>query len=80
MFWYLEGSNGRNVIVDAGFIDTTGTGDSKYEQPDIVLKRLNVSPSAITDVIITHPHPDHIRQFNTIGWSRMVRSKQCQNL
>ena len=27
MFWYLKDSNGRNVIVDAGFIDTTGTGD-----------------------------------------------------
>jgi len=60
MFWYLKDSNGRNVIVDAGFIDTTGTGDSKYERPDVVLKRLNVSPSCITDVIITHPHPDHI--------------------
>lgn len=60
MFWYLQGSNGRKIIVDAGFIDTTGTGDGNYERPDIVLKRLNVSPSAITDVIITHPHPDHI--------------------
>ncbi len=60
MFWYLKDSNGRNIIVDAGFIDTTGTGDSKYERPDVVLKRLNVSPSCITDVIITHPHPDHI--------------------
>lgn len=60
MIWYLKGSNGRNILVDAGFIDTTGTGDSKFERPDIVLERLGVSPSDITDLIITHPHPDHI--------------------
>jgi glyoxylase-like metal-dependent hydrolase (beta-lactamase superfamily II) len=60
MFWYLKGSNGRNIIVDAGFIDTTGTGEHKAERPDFVLGRLDVSPSCITDLIITHPHPDHI--------------------
>lgn len=60
MFWYLKGSNGRNILVDAGFIDQEKPGDSHYERPDIVLKRIKVSPSDITDVIITHPHPDHI--------------------
>jgi glyoxylase-like metal-dependent hydrolase (beta-lactamase superfamily II) len=60
MFWYLKGSNGRNILVDAGFIDTANLLNGRYEQPDIVLKRINVSPSDITDVIITHPHPDHI--------------------
>jgi len=60
MFWYLKGSDGRNILVDAGFIDTTGTGDHKPERPDIVLGRLDVSPSCISDLIITHPHPDHI--------------------
>jgi len=60
MFWFLKGTCGRNILVDAGFIDTTNIRDSKYERPDIVLKRINVSPSDITDVIITHPHPDHI--------------------
>jgi glyoxylase-like metal-dependent hydrolase (beta-lactamase superfamily II) len=60
MFWYLEGSNGRHILVDAGFIDTTGTRDGSYERPDAVLKRLGISPSAISDLIITHPHPDHI--------------------
>jgi len=60
MFWLLKGSNGRNILVDAGFIDSTNNRDSNYERPDIVLKRINVSPSDITDIIITHPHPDHI--------------------
>jgi glyoxylase-like metal-dependent hydrolase (beta-lactamase superfamily II) len=60
MFWYLKGTDGRNILVDAGFIDTTGAGGGRYERPDIVLERMNVSPSGITDLIITHPHPDHI--------------------
>jgi glyoxylase-like metal-dependent hydrolase (beta-lactamase superfamily II) len=60
MFWLLKGSDGRNILVDAGFIDTANLMNGRYEQPDIVLKRINVSPSDITDVIITHPHPDHI--------------------
>ena len=76
MFWYLEGSNGRNIIVDAGFIDTNGTGDSMYERPDIVLRRLNVSPSCITDVIITHPHPDHIGGINLFPNARVWMQKE----
>lgn len=60
IFWYLKGSNGRNILVDAGFIDSTDTSNSNYERPDIVLGRLNVSPSSVSDIIITHPHPDHI--------------------
>ena len=76
MFWYLEGSNGRNIIVDAGFIDTTGTGDSMYERPDIVLRRLNVSPSCITDVIITHPHPDHIGGIHLFPNARVWMQKE----
>ncbi len=27
MFWFLKGSKGRNILVDAGFIDTAGTRD-----------------------------------------------------
>jgi len=76
MFWYLEGSNGRNIIVDAGFIDTNGTGDSMYERPDIVLRRLNVSPSCITDVIITHPHPDHIGGIHLFPNARVWMQKE----
>jgi glyoxylase-like metal-dependent hydrolase (beta-lactamase superfamily II) len=60
MFWYLKGPDGRNIIVDAGFIDTTGNTNDSYERPDSVLERLDVSPSSVSDLIITHPHPDHI--------------------
>jgi glyoxylase-like metal-dependent hydrolase (beta-lactamase superfamily II) len=60
MFWFLKGENGRNILVDAGYIDSSKTVKKDYERPDEVLKRLNISPSDITDIIITHPHFDHI--------------------
>jgi glyoxylase-like metal-dependent hydrolase (beta-lactamase superfamily II) len=60
MFWFLKGENGKNILVDAGYIDSSKTVGKDYVRPDVVLKRLNISPSDITDIIITHPHFDHI--------------------
>jgi glyoxylase-like metal-dependent hydrolase (beta-lactamase superfamily II) len=64
MVWLLKGENGRNILVDVGFIDTTKTGYRNYVRPDLVLMRINVNPSDITDIIITHPHNDHIGGIN----------------
>jgi glyoxylase-like metal-dependent hydrolase (beta-lactamase superfamily II) len=64
MFWLLKGANGRNILVDVGFIDTTKTGIKNYVSPDLMLQRMNVKPSDITDIIITHPHNDHIGGIN----------------
>jgi glyoxylase-like metal-dependent hydrolase (beta-lactamase superfamily II) len=70
-FWYLKGSNGRRVLVDVGFLEDVGklrqfkTGD--YQRPDRALGRLNVVPDEITDVIITHPHWDHIDGLSLFG-------------
>ena len=60
MLWYLKGADGRNILVDAGMTDTAMTGNNDFVRPDLVLQRINVHPSDITDVIITHPHNDHI--------------------
>lgn len=58
-FWLLKAPDGRNILVDAGFIDSTHiTRD--FVRPDSVLLQLNVSPKEISDIIITHPHYDHI--------------------
>lgn len=76
MFWLLKGSDGRNILVDAGFIDPEKPGDSHYERPDIVLKRIKVSPSDITDVIITHPHPDHIGGITLFPNARVWMQKE----
>jgi glyoxylase-like metal-dependent hydrolase (beta-lactamase superfamily II) len=59
MVWLLKGDDGRTILVDAGYIDTTGSNE-KYVRPDLVLQRMNVYPSDIKDIILTHPHWDHI--------------------
>lgn len=64
MVWLLKGENDRNILVDAGFIDSSKTGNKNYIRPDLVLQSVNISPSDITDIIITHPHFDHIGGIN----------------
>jgi glyoxylase-like metal-dependent hydrolase (beta-lactamase superfamily II) len=60
MFWLLKGDNNRNILVDAGFIDSSKVARKNYLRPDLVLKKINLSPSDISDIIMTHPHNDHI--------------------
>ena len=60
MIWLLKGDDGRNIVVDAGYIDTSSTPDAKYMRPDLLLKKLNVDAAYVTDLILTHPHWDHI--------------------
>ena len=63
MFWLIQG-NGKNIIVDAGFLDDLE--DVKelkvidYIRPDSALLRFGVKPGDITDIIFSHPHWDHI--------------------
>ncbi len=61
--WYLKGDNGRKILVDTGFLKDSTTGRIAvvdYQRPDLALRRINVEPDEITDVIITHAHVDHI--------------------
>lgn len=59
MFWLLRG-NGRMILVDAGFTNDADTRHITYTRPDSVLRRMNIEPDSITDIIVTHPHWDHI--------------------
>jgi glyoxylase-like metal-dependent hydrolase (beta-lactamase superfamily II) len=59
MFWLLKDPNDRNILVDAGFIDSTHS-IKNFIRPDSILLQLNISPQEISDIIITHPHYDHI--------------------
>jgi len=61
-FWFLKGDNGRNVLVDVGFIQdySNPSRGKNYVRPDSALQRINIDPDEITDIIITHPHQDHI--------------------
>jgi glyoxylase-like metal-dependent hydrolase (beta-lactamase superfamily II) len=59
MFWLIKGANDKNILVDAGYIDTTYS-NKNYIRPDSMLQKLGISPQDITDIILTHPHFDHI--------------------
>jgi glyoxylase-like metal-dependent hydrolase (beta-lactamase superfamily II) len=58
-FWLLRDPGGRNILVDAGWIDSTHI-TKKFIRPDSILLQLNILPQEISDIIITHPHYDHI--------------------
>ena len=62
--WLIKGEDGRNILVDAGFRgDVEGAIDFKlnfYNRPDSVLMKMGLQGSDITDIIISHPHWDHI--------------------
>src|SRR5262249_14228156 len=63
MFWLLEGPGDRRVLVDAGFyrpkfLDSWKPAD--YVKPSEALERCGVAPQAITDIIVSHVHWDHL--------------------
>lgn len=64
MFWLLNGNNDKKILIDVGFVDTTYTNNLKNIKPTEVLKRLNIEPDDISDIIITHPHTDHIGEID----------------
>ena len=63
MTWLLKGNNGRIILIDAGFQrESKFFGDwlQNFIRPDSSLQKINLKAEDITDVIITHPHWDHI--------------------
>jgi len=64
MYWLIRGNNGKNILVDAGFLKDLDIFKQLntifYIRPDSVLQELNIKPEEITDIILTHPHWDHI--------------------
>jgi glyoxylase-like metal-dependent hydrolase (beta-lactamase superfamily II) len=64
VIWLIKGNNGKNILLDAGFL--RGIEDAKdfdvinYVRPDSMLSKLNLKAGDITDIIMSHPHWDHI--------------------
>lgn len=75
MIWLLKGDNGKNILVDAGYLDTTKVRGKGYIRPDSLLERINVNPSDITDVIMTHSHYDHIGGINLFPKAKVWMQK-----
>lgn len=64
MFWLIKDDKGKNILVDAGFLEDIESakdyGVTNYIRPDKMLQGLNVKATDITDIILTHPHWDHM--------------------
>ncbi|MFB9844829.1 N-acyl homoserine lactonase family protein [Mucilaginibacter ginsenosidivorans] len=64
VIWLIKGSNGKNILVDAGFLSDIPEAKEfnpvNYVRPDSTLMKIGLRPEDITDVILTHPHWDHI--------------------
>ena len=63
MVWLLKGSNGRNVLVDAGFYRQKFLDQWKprdFRTPAAAVTAAGVSPDAITDIVVSHAHWDHV--------------------
>jgi glyoxylase-like metal-dependent hydrolase (beta-lactamase superfamily II) len=63
MVWLLKGSNGRQVLVDSGFYHQRFLDQWKprnFRTPAAAVEAAGVKADAITDVIISHAHWDHV--------------------
>ena len=62
MTWLIKANNGKNILVDAGLTRDLDWASKMlwYISPDTVLMEMNIMPADITDIILTHPHSDHI--------------------
>lgn len=77
MYWLLRGNNGKLILVDAGFTDDSDINPVfiTYTRPDLQLEKLGIKPDDITDIIITHPHWDHIGGIDLYPQARVWMQK-----
>jgi glyoxylase-like metal-dependent hydrolase (beta-lactamase superfamily II) len=63
MVWLLKGSDGRNVLIDAGFHRDDFVQrwhPNPFLTPSEAVARAGVKPEDVSDVIISHIHWDHL--------------------
>jgi glyoxylase-like metal-dependent hydrolase (beta-lactamase superfamily II) len=63
MVWLLKGSNGRTVLIDSGFYRQKFLDQWKpqnFRTPAAAVEAAGVRPDAITDIVISHAHWDHV--------------------
>jgi glyoxylase-like metal-dependent hydrolase (beta-lactamase superfamily II) len=63
MVWLLKGSNGRQVLIDSGFYRQKFLDQWKprdFRSPAAAVEAAGVKPDAVTDIIISHAHWDHV--------------------
>jgi glyoxylase-like metal-dependent hydrolase (beta-lactamase superfamily II) len=78
-FWVLKDPAGRTVLVDAGFYRQEllkNYGVTDFTRPDKALERLGIKPDAVTDVILTHMHSDHVDGVDLFTKARIWIQKE----
>ena len=63
MVWLLKGTNGRIVLVDSGFHRQKFIDQWKpreYRTPAAAVAAAGVNPEAVSDIVISHAHWDHV--------------------
>jgi len=86
MIWLIKGDNGKTILVDAGFLpDLIDSPDGKefkitnYQRPDSVLQKLGLKAEDITDIVLSHPHWDHIDGIGLFPNARFWIQKEDYN-
>jgi glyoxylase-like metal-dependent hydrolase (beta-lactamase superfamily II) len=83
MIWLIKGNNGKNILVDAGFLqdmeEAKDFGLKDYIRPDSMLLRVALRPEDITDIILTHPHWDHVDGIDLFPKARVWMQKEDYN-
>jgi glyoxylase-like metal-dependent hydrolase (beta-lactamase superfamily II) len=80
--WVIKGQ-GKIILVDAGFEkDIEDAKDfqlSEYIRPDSALQHLGIRADQVTDVIISHPHWDHIDGIDLFPKAHFWMQKEDYN-
>ena len=80
MVWLIKGSNGKNILVDTGFLGDTEDAKefmiANYIRPDSALLKVGVKPADISDIILSHPHWDHMGGINLFPNARVWIQKE----
>src|SRR6185312_6596920 len=83
VIWLIKGSNGKNILVDAGFLSDIPEAKEfnpvNYIRPDSALLKLGIRPESITDIIFSHPHWDHIDGVDLFPKAHIWLQKQDYN-
>ncbi len=78
MVWLLKSSDGRNILVDAGFYRDKFFQQWKlrdFIKPSEAVARFGIKPEEISDIIITHMHWDHADGMDLFPQARVWLQK-----
>ncbi|RYE31018.1 MAG: N-acyl homoserine lactonase family protein [Sphingobacteriaceae bacterium] len=82
MVWLIKGQ-GKVVLLDAGFLKENP--DAKefkvvdYIRPDSALLKLGIKAADVTDVILSHPHWDHVNGIGLFPNAQVWMQKEDYN-